>query len=849
MLDPCSGRGPARAYPEGMKPSTRARSFAELALLVVLSVSSARCSCNATQVGTPCTRSEDCSGGRVCVMGACVTTDGSVADLGVPDLAGCPASLLCGSHCCSASDYCIADSVCAPSDTPCTNTDECAGDTFCDPTLMRCIPYGTDPAPNSDPSCVNLGVVGAFAPTVQCAFDATPAGDPFPTTIHVLSTPMVVDFGIDRGPDSPRRPSIVAVFDDGEDGQAELPTGVIRILDGATCVQQAQLGSLQLVSHSSPPAVGDLDGDGRAEIVAYKANGGLVAFTYDAGAHEWKIMWRSTLADGTTAYEPTGGAWAGPTIVDLDNDGSPEILRAGIVFDAMGHLVDDASLGAHLYASGIFGLAVDVDADGKVEFVAGDGVWEWDIATHRWVMESYVTSSTMPGHVAVADFGNFAGGNSWPSATPEVVVISDGEARVQTLDGTIVFGPVALPGEGRGGPPTIGDFDGDGRAEFASAGANEYSVFDLDCGPSPVGTCATSTTTGILWSQRSQDASSNMTGSSVFDFEGDGRAEVIYGDECFVRVYDGPTGDVLFSQSRSSCTWYENPVVADLDGDYNAEIVIGDNYNCGSASSGRDCGPFGLDAQRTDPLFAGLRCETDENCASGICTEGYCRCFGDGDCCTGAGCASANFACIDPPAGTPGTGKTCRAARPTGTKGIRVYSDAADRWVRSRMIWNQHAYYVTNVDDDGVIPRTSEAASNWLEPSLNNFRQNVQGDAIEGASPDLTSSGNPLTCDDAGARLSARICNRGTEPVGSGVTVGFYLGDPAAGGTLLCDAGSVADLVPGMCELVECPWADAPSMSPGPDVYVVADNGHVATECREANNVTVFRDVYCGRIF
>ncbi|MBK8169808.1 MAG: hypothetical protein IPK60_05640 [Sandaracinaceae bacterium] len=826
--------------------------LAKLLCLVVLATSTARCSCAATPLGSPCTTNTECRDGRICSQGACVLPDGSVADGGdasASDMGQCPTAHICGAHCCSAIDVCIADTVCAPTETPCTSTDECPGDTICDATLAHCIPYGTAPAPDFDPSCLNLSAAGVFAPTVQCAFDTAPTGDPFPMNVHVLTTPMVVDFGIDRGPDAPRRPSIVAVFDDGEDGGSELPTGVIRILDGATCVQQAELGSLQLVSHSSPVAVGDLTGDGRAEIVAYKAGGGLVAFTFDTTAHAWTILWRSTLADGVTPYDVVGGGWGGPTLVDLDNDGSPEILRAGIVLDAQGRLIDDTSLGLHPYHSGIFGIAIDVDADGRVEFIAGDGVWEWNATTRSWAAESYVMTPRAAGHIAVADFGDFPGAMAWPAATPEVVAISLGMARVQTLDGTIVFGPVALPGEGSGGPPTIGDFDGDGRPEFASAGANAYSVFDLDCGPSPIGTCATGTTTGVLWSQRSQDASSNVTGSSIFDFEGDGRAEAVYGDECFVRVYDGPTGDVLFSQSRSSCTWYENPVVADLDGDYNAEIVIGDNYNCGSASSGTNCSAFDLDARSTDPIFAGLRCDSGADCLSGDCDEGFCRCTIDTECCAGAGCASAHFVCAAPPTGTPGSGNTCRAARPIGTKGIRVYRDAADRWVRSRMVWNQHAYYVTNVSEEGVVPMSSAVESNWLDPALNNFRQNVQGDAPAGASPDLTSSGSPLVCDDTGAHLIARICNRGTEPVGSGVTVGFYLGDPMSGGTRLCDAASVGDLTPGMCESVDCPWADAPLTAPGVDVYVVADDGHVASECREANNITVFRDVYCGRIF
>jgi hypothetical protein len=774
--------------------------------------------------------------------------DGGAMDGGgIPDPedggVSCPVE--CNGGCCEADEVCVGGVACGADRGPCSSSDDCSGDDYCDPVTMRCVPWGIPEGVDRDPECTRLAVAGAFAPTVQCEFRETPAGDAFPTHLHVLSTPMVVDFAIDAAPGAPRRPSIVAVFDDGADGLSEQPTGVIRVLDGRTCVQQAELGSLQLVSHSSPPAVGDLDGDGRAEIVANQAGGGLVAFAYDDGADAWTVRWRST-TDGTTPYTIRGGGWQGPTIVDLDDDGQPEILRGAIVLDRDGVLLDD-SLGLRAYNNGIFSFPVDVDADGVVELLDGGGVWAWQGGT--WVAEAYVTTSTAPGHAAIADFGDFPGDNEWPPETPEVAVIRSGAARVQTLDGTVVFGPVSLPGGGTGGPPTIGDFDGDGRPELASAGANAYSVFDLDCVGTPVGLCATGSTDGVLWSQPSQDQTSNVTGSSIFDFEGDGRAEAVYGDECFIRVYDGPTGDVLFSQARSSCTWYENPVIADLDGDFNAEIVIGDNYNCGSADSGRNCSGFGLGPRQTDPLFAGLRCQEDADCLSASCDEGLCRCTEDTQCCAGLGCDRATFVCETPPDGTPGSGDTCRASRPVGTLGIRVYRDAADRWVRSRPIWNQHAYYVTNVDETGTIPRSSEAALNWTDGSLNNFRQNVQGDAIPGASPDITSRADALTCDEGTATLRAVVCNRGTDDVGFGVAVGFYEGDPEMGGTRICQPRTATDLAPGRCEMVSCPWPDAPEDPPGVDIWVVADDGAETFECRESNNVTIYRGVRCGILF
>jgi hypothetical protein len=111
----------------------------------------------------------------------------------------------------------------------------------------------------------------------------------------------------------------------------------------------------------------------------------------------------------------------------------------------------------------------------------------------------------------------------------------------------------------RGGPPTIGNFVGkgpenpNGMPQLATAGAYAYRVFDLQCTAS---NGCQDAARFIRWAQPSQDCSSGATGSTIFDFEGDGKAEAIYADECFVRVYDGKTGDVLFSQAHATATWW-----------------------------------------------------------------------------------------------------------------------------------------------------------------------------------------------------------------------------------------------------------------------------------------------------
>jgi hypothetical protein len=111
-----------------------------------------------------------------------------------------------------------------------------------------------------------------------------------------------------------------------------------------------------------------------------------------------------------------------------------------------------------------------------------------------------------------------------------------------------------MPRAGKGGPPTVADFDGDGMPEIGIAGGSKYSVFDTDG--------------AVLWSVTTQDASSAITGSSVYDFEGDGVADVVYGDEINLYVFSGNDGTVKLKYApHNSGTAIEYPVIADVDND------------------------------------------------------------------------------------------------------------------------------------------------------------------------------------------------------------------------------------------------------------------------------------------
>jgi hypothetical protein len=171
-----------------------------------------------------------------------------------------------------------------------------------------------------------------------------------------------------------------------------------------------------------------------------------------------------------------------------------------------------------------------------------------------------------------------------------------------------------------------------------------------------------------------------------------------------------------------------------------------------------------------------------------------------------------------------------------------VYSDANDNWVRSRTVWNQHAYSVTNVNDDGTIPKTSAWMNNWDVLGLNNFRQNVPGVTNGLATGDATAgASSTYACTGGGASLTAPVCNRGAAPIAAGLDVGFYVS-----GMKVCSTTTMTALQPGACDPVSCLWASPPTMqSQAVTVDVIANDGMAYKECNTGNDHGTVVAVFC----
>lgn len=108
----------------------------------------------------------------------------------------------------------------------------------------------------------------------------------------------------------------------------------------------------------------------------------------------------------------------------------------------------------------------------------------------------------------------------------------------------------------------IGELDGDGEAEIVVAGAMELTAFDSDL--------------SVLWTY-SLDERWRWYPFSLADLDGDGRHEVLVHIDGALVVLDsaGATLATYVFDPPGGAAWRSQPIVADVDADGLAEIVVG----------------------------------------------------------------------------------------------------------------------------------------------------------------------------------------------------------------------------------------------------------------------------------
>jgi hypothetical protein len=704
----------------------------------------------------------------------------------------------CGEGCCSRGNTCSDFDRCIPA-VPCTSSDECSADSQC--AAGVCSPWNVLPrGAQFSRSCRNTVDLPSVVPEVQCQWPGPTAPAVLPNQVQVIGTPMVVDFNSD-GDATTSQPSIVFIS---YEGPFSTNTGSIRVIDGKTCELQDTIQGELPFTPEVPLALGDVNNDGRPDIVAADEEqvgaairSGIAIFELAGSGPvpKFQLMQRGRIQSTGT------GNITGFALHDVDNDDYPEIFTEKTMLrydEDFGGLVDISAIipsGHQALTTVEPPTVVDIDGDRQAEVVTPQGVFTWDTLTNKFIDKSRGGSAPLWNPDELIDLnGAFMGlanlRPDWATGLPQgkdsaelVVIGHDGSLYVRQVDGQTRF-RMELPGFA-GGPPVIADIDGDGRMEFASGGQDKLTVFDLDCTTlffNQQG-CERGSgeerSNGIVWEAKTQGARSGL---AVFDFDGDGRTELVYADQCFMRVYDGLTGDVLFSTPRMSTTQFEYPVVADTDGDGFSEIVTTSNDNDTSVS----CPEFD---------------EENEN-------------------------ARVRF---EP------------------THGVTVWKEAEDRWAGSRPIWNQHNYFVTNVRDDGTIPPMGQVETHWLAGGPNSFRQNVQGTTGKSLSlVDVTTAGVPTFECKPGERVATvtvDLCNRGATMLRENQTE-IALIDIAQPTNVLCRQSNDRDIDSGECIEVSCDVPVSPRAAPF-DLMIMGDPLLQVDECIEDNNRSMISGIVC----
>lgn len=371
--------------------------------------------------------------------------------------------------------------------------------------------------------------------------------------------------------------STIAIGDLNGDGVIELvapaTNGVLYVYRGDG--QDAGGGSpllwsTDIVGAASEPALADLTGDGRAEIIISGYNGAF-AFTHDGTQ-----LWHNPAVRAYTADSGGTAGWGGPTLGNLDLDPEPEIVVAAsedavYVLDHEGNTLWSEPIGRWPTVP----VLADITGDGILDILVAQG-WEltvYDYFNGGQVVWTYVQTNTLNLGGQPGAFGSPAVADLTGDGQPEIIINWGHLVEAIRADGTLLWQhDTGRTNLFRPSPITVADVTGDGQMNIVTASAisagflvlsHLLMVLDADG--------------ALVWEQNVGDSTASASGVAAQDLTGNGAWEIIWnGSDDGLLIIRGSDGKRLFNEPfTGSGTIMEYPTLGDVDGDGVADIVLG----------------------------------------------------------------------------------------------------------------------------------------------------------------------------------------------------------------------------------------------------------------------------------
>ena len=395
--------------------------------------------------------------------------------------------------------------------------------------------------------------------------------------------------------------------------------------------------------------------------------------------------------------------------------------------------------------------------------------------------------------------GEYGYGKSASSQSISYAVDLDGDLELEVVVGNAAYhkdGSALWYNGEADGTTAVGDFDADPEAEIVVSGG---------------GTLRLQEHTGeVIWSVDTLGESSNGAPPTVADFDGDGEPEIGVADKYYYQLYD-TDGSLLWShETTETSSGITGSTVFDFNGDGTAEVVYGDeeHFYIFEGSTGAILFDEPNHSSRTQIEYPVI---VDVNA--------------DGS------------ADIVLPSNT--------VFEDDGWDGITALTGINETgWWATRRIWNQHAYFVTNVEDDGTIPqyqvnpwedhnsfRQARPATGWNGYPVADLVPTVDGVCTDGCPSELT--------------LIVRVRNLGALDASAGLPVTLW--DDHL--NYLLASTYVPDDIPAGWTSASFEIPFDPHEVPAGAVMLRADRfstgDEIQLECDEDNNDVVLTDLYC----